>query len=266
MGRLSEVANRFRPKGAPAYRSGQDVFVADHERVQKEPSNALGNHGIAAHFDINAMIGLLSQHDKEYVNISFQSGGELFAIQKTLDPVTNQKVKVRPPLVMIRGAFVPELAEQNLRYISQLPRAFPDRAFFFAAGNYGDNPAHVFQDHPEIVPENAFFVVECDREGKPANEVYGFPLGVVNEEFGAPDGSSQATVIEMEACRLFALRHGMRGNPRAVVNAVIETCTERCEYETPKIDPKTYLPIPGEFETHEIYVLRFAKAEKELAT
>ena len=223
----------------------QDVIRLEFKRDE------LGNHGVAAHFDIDEMNNLLNQRTEQFVNISFQSGAEIYAHQFMLDAQTNRRTAVSPPRIVIKGAYVPENAERNLRRVSWLPLAYPEKVFFLAGGNHGDNPTYVFAEHPDILPDNALLVgewIEDGEEAGPANNVYGLQLYVPNKGFTALDGSSQSTGMVMELCNQYARRNSLEHNPKAAVEAIINLCAEDRVYKAPQIDRETNLPVPGAFE------------------
>lgn len=254
---MEKIRERLGYKGKV---SGPDMEPLQNYMYFVFETDEFGNWGMTAHLKNDEMSKTLDNRSEGFINISWQWGPKMRVIQ------FDASGPVSPPRFEVDGGYMRDRAERNLSNVGKLASAHLEKVFILAGGNHGDNPGHVFETRPDILPDNVFLVgewIEDGNGGAPANNVYNLKLYVPNGAFHICGGSSQSAGAITEISTLFALLHGLDHDPKTTVRTVIEEFTEERWYKAPRYHPETNLPISGAFDIVPTRVLVPQRVDKE---
>ncbi len=133
-------------------------------------------------------------------------------------------VELEHPDIKIIGAYDRTKARENLPKLFEVARAYPDKLFFAAAGNEGEDLREALKELGDEKPPNLSFVAQWTAGFKPTHNVYGANIYVPNSNLGAPDGSSFSTPI-MAAYAETLFKQGL--SMQEVMKKIINTCVTR---------------------------------------
>ncbi|MBI4097294.1 MAG: hypothetical protein HY428_02665 [Candidatus Levybacteria bacterium] len=143
-----------------------------------------GNYILTASARTNSVIHALKFFtEQDIVNLSWQLG----------------KIGITYPEMKRFGAYRKETAVESLRQLFDVCKTFPEKLFFAAAGNYGDDIREARKILADEWPPNVLIIGEWMREKDtrgteyPRNNVYGADLYAENTGFW--EGSSVSTAI-----------------------------------------------------------------------
>ncbi len=150
----------------------------------KEIQDSLGNQGVSISFNPQRIIELLSTDTNRVVNMSFQVGD--------IDLLFS---KYDFPSIEIVGAYDREKARENLPKLFAVANAYPDKLFFAAAGNEGEDFEETLRELKDQKPKNLIIVGQWTGNYGPTNQVFGADIYVDNGKLGILDGSSFSTPV-----------------------------------------------------------------------
>jgi hypothetical protein len=190
-----------------------------------------GNQTMMTRLNMNRIIDMLDRYpDQNIVNFSWQAGSVGFTYPKS----------------EYHGAYEKERAVESLRELIQMVDAYPEKMFFAAAGNNGDDirEARKLLEANDEWPENLLLAAEWERDdhgyGRPANDVYGGDIYSDPKPLALWGGSTQST----QTMSSLAAYLQMKGYeiPQAIPEIkriLLEECAEQEEYIA---DPISFVP------------------------
>lgn len=154
-------------------------------------------------------------------NINFiKEGGQLvcYAEGKKLSPVSKDEYErwqsqevpkvikqLESPFVLAKGAYTKENAVENLTSLFEICRAFPDKLFVAAGGNYRDDVREARKSLAGVWPKNLILVAEWNSKvERPEQMVQGVDVYVDNGKLGMGHGSSLSTPVVSAIASLLA--------------------------------------------------------------
>lgn len=99
------------------------------------------------------------------------------------------------PSVKIVGAYDHDKASENLPKLFAVANAYPDKLFFAAAGNEGEDFEDAINELKNQKPKNLLVVGQWTSDYGPTELVFGADIYVNNRKLGIGDGSSFSTPI-----------------------------------------------------------------------
>lgn len=163
----------------------------------KEIRDSLGNQGVSISFDPQPIIELLRADANRVINMSFQVGD--------VDLIFS---KYDFPSIEIVGAYHGEKARENLPKLFSVANAYPDKLFFAAAGNEGEDFEEIIKELKDQKPKNLKIVGQWTGGYGPTQKVFGADIYVDSRVLGLDDGSSFSTPVLTAYAETF-LRQGL---------------------------------------------------------
>ncbi|MBI2314987.1 hypothetical protein HYU93_02940 [Candidatus Daviesbacteria bacterium] len=146
-------------------------------------------------------------------------------------------VSVEHPYASIRGAYSKEDVEANLPKLFEICNTFPDKVFFVAAGNEGEDLRAI--PHK---PDNLVIIAEWNEgEQKPQHKVYGADLYVNNDSFHLPRGSSFSTAV----ISTFASMLLSQGLSTQEIQQKLQSATENVSYRAEETEEQAPIFNPS---------------------
>lgn len=117
--------------------------------------------------------------------------------QKTLRQQKREEAKqkatieeIKYPQIKIVGAYDRDKARENLPKLFAVASAYPNKLFFAAAGNEGEDFEEALKELRDQKPKNLIIVGQWTANYGPTQKVFGADIYVNNSKLGVPDGSS----------------------------------------------------------------------------
>jgi hypothetical protein len=109
------------------------------------------------------------------------------------------RILENPARVVVRGAYTPLSAADSTADLLTVVRAFPDKLFLVAGGNFCDDLTDVRATTPDW-PSNLLIAAQWGQLARPHGDMYGADIYVRNNQLGLVHGSSLSTATLSAAC------------------------------------------------------------------
>lgn len=123
---------------------------------------------------------------------------ELEVLKRQKQEEAQQKAKIEEteyPSIKIVGAYDASKARENLPKLFAVANAYPNKLFFAAAGNEGEDFEDALKELKDQKPKNLLIVGQWTGNWGPTQLVFGADIYVKNGELGVDDGSSFSTSV-----------------------------------------------------------------------
>ncbi len=205
-----------------------------------QPENIYLGSSVSSDDDGNIYIGAVGQiinKDGKTIYVDAQgkevkptTPGEQKALKQQKLEEAKQKATIKEidyGSVKIVGAYAHDKARENLPKLFAVANAYPDKLFFAAAGNEGEDFEDTLRGLKGQKPKNLIIVGQWTNDYGPTQKVFGADIYVDNRKLAIDDGSSLSTpVLAAYAETLFR-----QGLSQEEVLARIKTNSHQEEYD-----------------------------------
>lgn len=198
-----------------------NIFLEKKYRSVPQPENIYSGNSVQSDDKGNIYIGAVGyavNKDGITINVDVQgkevgptTPDEQKILRQQKLEEANQKAiikETKSPLTKIVGAYDQDKARENLPKLFAVANAYPDKLFFAASGNEGEDFEEILRELKGQKPKNLLIIGQWTGNYGPTHKVVGADIYVNNEELGLGYGSSLSTAA-LSAYAETLLRQGL---------------------------------------------------------